>query len=100
MIARAVESLDPEWRAWGPARPIILRGQLDDDRLSGLRLIEPFDREARDEPRRQMEQHIDDALQPPPGQRLGTLRPDAFPVRQGGQERIEYLGSQHRARRL
>src|SRR3546814_18918379 len=40
-----------------------------------------------------MEQHIDDALQPQPGQRLGKLRPDAFQVGQRGKERIEYLGS-------
>src|SRR3546814_3985826 len=66
MIARIVERLDAEWRARRSTRTVILCGELDDDRLSGLRLIEPFDREARDEPRRQMEQHIDDALHPQP----------------------------------
>src|SRR3546814_15890618 len=40
MIAGAVDRLDPEGRAGGPAGAIILRGDIDDDRLPRLPLIE------------------------------------------------------------
>ena len=66
MVARAVERLDAERRARGPARTVILRRHLDDDRLPGLRLIEPIDGDAGDEAGGQVEQHIDHALQSQP----------------------------------
>ena len=93
MVARAVERLDPEGRAGRAARAIVLRGQVDDDRLPRLRPIESVDGDARDEPDRQVEQHVNHALEPEPGERLGQLRPDALEVGQRGKERIEYLGS-------
>src|SRR3546814_10496870 len=96
MIARAVDRLDPEGRARRSARAIVLRGHVDDDRLARLRLIEPVDRNARDEAGRQVEQHVDHAFEPQPGQRLGELRPDALEVGQRGQERVEDFGS-HRS---
>src|SRR3546814_13906115 len=43
MIAGAVDRLDPEGCAGGPAGATILRGDIDDDRLPRLRLIEPVD---------------------------------------------------------
>src|SRR3546814_11344352 len=52
MIARIVERFDPERRARRATRTVILCGELDDDRLSGLRQIEPFDRETRNQPAR------------------------------------------------
>src|SRR3546814_18088485 len=88
MIARAVDRLDPEGRARRSARAIVLRGHVDDDRLARLRLIEPVDRNARDEAGRQVEQQVDPAFEPQPGQRLGELRPDALEVGQRGQEPI------------
>ena len=93
MIARIVERLDPERRTWAAARAIVLRGQFDDDRLSGLRLIEPLDRKTRYQSRRQMKQYVDHAFEPQPRERLGKLRPDAFQVGERSKERIEYLGS-------
>ena len=93
MVARRVERLDPEGRARRSAGAVILRGQVDDDRLSRLRLIEPVDGHARDEAGREMEQHIDDALQPQPRQRLGKLRTDTLEVGQRGKERVEDFGS-------
>ena len=93
MVARRVERLDPEGRARGSAGAVILRGQVDDDRLSRLRLIEPVDGHARDEAGREMEQHIDDALQPQARQRLGKLRTDTLEVGQRSKERVEDFGS-------
>src|SRR3546814_11483554 len=87
------DTLFPYTTLFRSTRTVILCGELDDDRLSGLRLIEPFDREARNQPRGQMEQHVDDALQPQSRQRLGKLRPDAFQVGERGTERVEYPGS-------
>ena len=93
MVARRVERLDPEGRARRSAGAVILRGQIDDDRLSRLRLIEPFDGHARNQAGRQMEQHIDNALESQPRERLGKLRTDTLEVGQGGKERVEDFGS-------
>ena len=93
MIARAVERFDPKGRARAAARSIILRGQRHDDLLPHLCLIEPVDRIALHQPRRQMKQHIDHAFQPEPRQRFGQLRPDTFEVGERGEKRVEDIGS-------
>src|SRR3546814_16823724 len=58
MIARAVERLDAKGRTRRSAGAIILRGQVDDDRLPRLRIVEAVDRPARDQPRRSAERSV------------------------------------------
>src|SRR3546814_13301808 len=74
MIARIAERFDPERRARRANRTLNLCGDLDDHRLSGLRLIEPFARERRNQHRWTMEHKRAADSQHPTRQTPGKAR--------------------------